>query len=187
QGELRGGDRNGKVSSYLPPPPLPPGHSIHRQEPFCARLVFRGTALGGEEGVKMSLGRRPCGPGLGPGVSPGALSGGRGARPGPGIRLPGHPGIRGASGARCNANIPCCCQCLLSPSGVRSHGHKLKHKKFHLSMGKNGVVLSVEEHRNRLPGKGVESPFCGDIENPLVCSRPSKLEVQSILYSGLYK
>lgn len=68
QGELRGGDGNGKVSSYLPPPPLPPGHPMYRQEPFCARREFRGAALCGEEGVKMSLGRRPRGSGLGPGV-----------------------------------------------------------------------------------------------------------------------
>lgn len=56
-------DRKGKVSSYLPPPPLPPRDLMYRQEPFCVRLVFCEEALGGEEVVKMSLGRRRRGSG----------------------------------------------------------------------------------------------------------------------------
>ncbi|XP_057230149.1 microtubule nucleation factor SSNA1-like isoform X1 [Malurus melanocephalus] len=47
---------------------------MYRQEPFCARRVFRGAALGGEEGVKMSLGRWPR---VGPRCVPGGVSGGR--------------------------------------------------------------------------------------------------------------
>lgn len=42
---------------------------MHKQEPFCVRLVFCVEALGGEEVVKMSKGRRqararPCRPAL---------------------------------------------------------------------------------------------------------------------------
>lgn len=90
----------------------------------------------------MSLGRRARGSGLGPGVAPGAVSGGRGAPCGPGTRLPARLSVGGAPSARCVAKMACCCQCLLSPSGMKGDGHKLKHK-FHLSMRKNCLVLRV--------------------------------------------
>lgn len=41
---------------------------------------------------------------------------------------------------------------------IRDSGHKLKHRKFHLSMRRNFFSLSVTEHWSRLPREAVESP-----------------------------
>ncbi|RMC13266.1 hypothetical protein DUI87_10800 [Hirundo rustica rustica] len=41
---------------------------------------------------------------------------------------------------------------------IRSNGHKLKHKKFHLNMRKNFFTLRVAEPWNRLPRKVVDLP-----------------------------
>ena len=41
---------------------------------------------------------------------------------------------------------------------TRGSGHKLKHRKFQLNMGKNFITLRVTAHWNRLPGEAVDSP-----------------------------
>lgn len=41
---------------------------------------------------------------------------------------------------------------------MRSNGHVLKHRKFHLNMRNNFFTLRVTKHRNRLPRDAVESP-----------------------------
>ena len=40
---------------------------------------------------------------------------------------------------------------------MRSNGHKLKHRKYHLNMRKNFFTVGVTEHLNRLPREVVES------------------------------
>jgi len=46
----------------------------------------------------------------------------------------------------------------LGPPYFRDNRHKLKHRKFQLSMRKNLFPLRVTEHWNRLPREVVESP-----------------------------
>ena len=40
---------------------------------------------------------------------------------------------------------------------TRSTGHKLEHRKFHMSMRKNMFTLRVTEHWNKLPRDALES------------------------------
>jgi len=50
---------------------------------------------------------------------------------------------------------------------TRGNGHKLKHRKFHVNMGKNfrTLTLRVTEHWSRLPREVVVS-LSGDIQDP---------------------
>ena len=46
----------------------------------------------------------------------------------------------------------------MTSNGVRSNGHKLKHRKFHTNMTKIFFIVRVTKHWNRLPRKVVHSP-----------------------------
>jgi len=51
---------------------------------------------------------------------------------------------------------------------TKGYGHKLEHKKFHMSMRKKILTLRVKEHWNRLPRVVLESPSL-EISNPPGC------------------
>lgn len=48
---------------------------------------------------------------------------------------------------------------LVPSNKIRSSGHKLNHRKFHLNTRKNFFTLRVSEHWNRLTREIVESSF----------------------------